>query len=46
MKCLPDVLVIAETKLDHQFPTNQFLVENYYEPTCVDDCSVSGGWWN
>ena len=43
MKCLPDVLVIAETKLDHQFPTNQFLVENYYEPTRVDDSSVSGG---
>ena len=43
LRCLPDVFVMAETKLNYQFPNSQFLVENYYEPTRVDDTSESGG---
>ena len=43
LRCLPDIFVMAETKLDDQFPNSQFLAENYYEPIRVDDTSTSGG---
>ena len=38
-----DVLVIAETKLDESFPTNQFLMESFKTPYRLDINSRSGG---
>ena len=38
-----DVLVIAETKLDESFPTDQFLMENFKTPYRLDINSRSGG---
>ena len=32
---MPDILVLAETKLDGSFPTSQFLINNYNEPTSL-----------
>ena len=42
-KCIPDVLVFAETKLDSSFPNAQFYIDNYYEPIRADYSSNSGG---
>ena len=40
---MPDVLVIAETKLDFSFPNKQFKLDNYFEPTRKDYSDHSGG---
>ena len=32
-RSIPDILVLAETKIDHTFPNSQFLVDEYNEPT-------------
>ena len=40
---MPDILVLAETKLDGSFPTSQFLINNYNEPTRSDRTEHGGG---
>ena len=40
---LPDVLVLAETKLDKSFPNAQFFLSEYFEPTRKDFSCHSGG---
>ena len=40
---MPDVLVLAETKLDNQFTKAQFYLNQYYEPTRKDHTKASGG---
>ena len=40
---LPDVLVLAETKLDKSFPSAQFFLYEYFEPTRKDFSCHSGG---
>jgi len=40
---LPEILVIAETKIDNSFSNSQFFIDNYYEPTRCDYTSASGG---
>ena len=42
-KTLPDILVIAETKIDKSFTNAQFFLEEYYEPTRKDFSKYSGG---
>ena len=43
-QALPEVLVLAETKLDSSFTTQQFFMSDfYYEPTRVDLNGNSGG---
>ena len=42
-KSMPDILVIAETKLDSSFPNKQFVLKNYYEPIRRDTSAHSGG---
>ena len=42
-KTLPDILVLAETKLDDQFCKTQFYLDQYYEPTRKDFTKNSGG---
>ena len=42
-KTMPDVLVLAETKLDDQFSKTQFYLNQYYEPTRKDYTKNSGG---
>ena len=42
-RCLPDVLVVAETKLDESFPNAQFEMDYYYEPRRRDKSKFSGG---
>ena len=43
-QALPEVLVLAETKLDSSFTTQQFSMSDfYYEPTRVDVSGNSGG---
>ena len=42
-KTPPDILVLAETKIDHTFPNAQFYLEEYYEPTRSDNSCHSGG---
>ena len=42
-KTLPDVLVIAETKIDSTFTNAQFFLDDYYEPTRKDFSKYSGG---
>ena len=43
-KFLPEVLVLAETKIDSSFTTQQFLMSDfYYEPTRIDLSKNSGG---
>ena len=39
----PDVLVLAETKLDKSFPNAQFFLNEYFEPTRKDYNCQSGG---
>ena len=38
-----DILVLTETKLDHTFPTNQFLIEGFSEPYRRDRNGNGGG---
>ena len=42
-RCMPDLLVLAETKLDSSFPKAQFLMENYHMPTRRDKNKHGGG---
>ena len=42
-KTIPEVLVLAETKIDSSFPNAQFLLDNYYEPSRSDNSLNSGG---
>ena len=35
-RSLPDILVLAETKIDGSFPKSEFLINNYNEPTRSD----------
>ena len=42
-KCMPDLLVLAETKVDNSFPNAQFLIENYHLPTRRDNNKYRGG---
>ena len=42
-RSLPDILVLAETKIDGSFPTSQFLINNYNEPTRSDRSEHGGG---
>ena len=38
-----EILIIAETKIDESFPTNQFLLENFKKPYRLDTSKTSGG---
>ena len=42
-KALPDILVLAEMKIDQSFPTSQFLINEYNEPTRCDRTNFRGG---
>ena len=42
-RCLPDVLVIEETKLTSDFQTESFLVNNYQKPLRRDRNEFGGG---
>lgn len=42
-KALPDILVLAETKIDESFPTSQFLINEYNVPTRCDRTNFGGG---
>ena len=42
-RCLPDVLVIEETKLNSDFQTKSFLVNNYQKPLSRDRNEFGGG---
>ncbi len=42
-KTLPDILVLAETKIDNKFKSSEFLLEGYYHPHRKDYSSNSGG---
>ena len=42
-RSLPDILVLAETKIDGSFPTSQFLINGYNEPTRSDRSEHGGG---
>ena len=47
LKCLIskniDILIIAETKIDETFPTNQFLIDGYMPPLRADRNRHGGG---
>ena len=43
LKALPDILVVAETKLNNDFPTQNFIVENYQTPLRRDRNEDGGG---
>ena len=40
---LPDVIVLAETKVNQSLPNQQFLIEEYNEPTRRDRSEYGGG---
>ena len=42
-RCLPDVLVIGETKISSDFKTETFLVNNYQKPMLRDRNEFGGG---
>ena len=42
-KCLPDILVIEETKLNSGFKTENFLINNYQKPIRRDRNEFGGG---
>ena len=42
-KTLPDILVLAETKIDSKFKSSEFLLDGYYHPHRKDYSSNSGG---
>jgi len=42
-KTLPDILVLAETKIDNKFKNSEFLLDGYYHPHRKDYSSNSGG---
>ena len=39
-----DILVISETKIDHSFPTSQFLIDGFSPPFRKDRDSQGGGY--
>ena len=39
----PNILIIAETKIDETFPTNQFLLSTFKVPYRLDKSNTSGG---
>ena len=41
-RALPDILVLAETKIDESFPTSQSLVNEYNTPTRCDRTKFGG----
>ena len=43
MKGMLDIIVIAETKLDSSFPSNQFTISGFKSPIRLDISSNSGG---
>ena len=43
MKGMLDIIVIAETKLDSSFPSNQFTISGFKSPIRLDITSNSGG---
>ena len=42
-RCLPDILVIEETKLNSDFKTESFLINNYQKPIRRDRNEFGGG---
>ena len=42
-RCLPDVLLIEETKLNSDFKTESFLINNYKSPIRLDRSEFGGG---
>ena len=42
-KCLPDILLIEETKLNSDFKTELFLINNYKSPIRLDRSEFGGG---
>ena len=42
-RCLPDILVVAETKIDTSFNNPQFYMNGYYKPTRCDRTETGGG---
>ena len=38
-----DILMISETKLDQSFPTNQFMINGFSAPFCLDRNDKGGG---
>jgi len=42
-KVLPDILVLAETKIDKHFKDSEFILDGYYRPLRKDFSSSSGG---
>ena len=38
-----DILVISETKIDHTFPTSQFVIEGFRKPFRYDRNQAGGG---
>jgi exonuclease III len=42
-KVLPDILVLAETKIDSDFKDSEFILDGYYQPLRKDFSSNSGG---
>ena len=42
-RCLPDVLLIEETKLNSDFETESFLINNYKSPIRLDRSEFGGG---
>ena len=44
-RCLPDVLVIEETKISSDFKTETFLVNNYQKPMRRDRNEFGGGYY-
>ena len=42
-KTLPDILILAETKIDKDFKDAEFILDGYYRPQRKDFSSKSGG---
>ena len=42
-RCLPDILVIQETKLTSDFKTESFLISNYQKPIRLKRQEIGGG---
>ena len=42
-RCLPDILLIEETKLNSDFKTDLFLINNYKNPIRLDRTGFGGG---
>ena len=42
-RSLPDIMILAETKIDESFPTSKFLINEYNEPTRSNRSAHGGG---